>query len=356
MIAPNTKFCKGGNAKPTGEVIRLSRLLHFFLRRTSLAFTKRSFLCPYPFRKWHLRFVAETARRHSALDLAARASTFAMRMALSNWRSGHAALLARQTATAARQSRLHAMPQLRVSTSVLMYTSVAMVAFRYWRRRAAAGILLSSAFRAWRKRARDSCAVESHRRCALARTGLSAWLLATRETGQARTRAANVALRMLRASGGRRLRAWLERRRRRTDAIRVAEKHTSLAGGASTLQERQRRWRKEVLRLRKPLRAWVVTVRERAWSLAARRALVVRAQSKLRVRAMQAWRLFALERRRRRCLSGRGDGHNDRRLVRGGLGHLFCGLASGRAGRDAIFAGEVHWRRRGAALLTGRLK
>lgn len=286
-----------------------------------------------------------------------------MRTALSKWRSGHAALLARQTATTARRSRLHAiMPQLGVSTSSsLMHISVALVAFRHWHRRTAAGILLSSAFRAWRERAQQSRAVESHRCCALARSGLSTWLLATREATQARTRAADVAALILRASARRRLRAWRERRRRRDDAIRVADEHTLLVRTASTVQERQRRQlrprlRKEVLRLRKPLRAWAVTVREGARLSAARRRFAARARSKLRVRAIQTWRLFVLERRRRRCLWSRGGAHSDRRLAREGLRGLLGGLVKGHACKDAIFAGEAHWRRRGAVLVARRLR
>ncbi|CAM9131426.1 unnamed protein product, partial [Ectocarpus sp. 12 AP-2014] len=178
-----------------------------------------------------------------------------------------------------------------------------------------------------------------------------------REAGRARGRATAVAFFMSRAVARRRLRAWVERRRRRLEATRAAEDHRARAAvkpGAARWR-RQRR-RDQQLRMEAAWSSWRETARGRKTSRSARRAVVEVVESRLRSSAIGAWRDFADGRLRRRGLLAKAAQGRARRLKGKGLRGLKGGALDARAPRDAVWVGDEHWRRRGAAIVVARLR
>lgn len=310
--------------------------------------------------KWRTRAAATSAfRRRSAPSLAAAALAFSMGAALAEWRAAHARLLSRKTAAAAAAAQLarHTFSPPHAAGPGDASVALTIVALRRWHRRCDATLLLRRTLGAWRTRARDSREIERHRRRALERRGLAAWRRATREVGRARGRATAVAFFMSRAAAGRRLRAWVERRRRRLEATRVAEDHRARAGvtPAAARWRRQRR-RDQQLRMEAAWSSWRATTRWRRTSRSARRAVVEAVESRLRSNAIGAWRDFADDRLRRRGLLAEAAQSRARRLKREGLRGLKGGALDARAPRDAVWLGDEHWRRRGAAIVVARLR
>ncbi|CAM9202347.1 unnamed protein product, partial [Laminaria digitata] len=237
-------------------------------------------------------------------------------------------------------------------------TAVAIVALRRWHRRSAARTLLSRAFCAWVSRTRASRSVEACRGRVLARHGLFVWQRAAQEAAQLRARSRAVAEFMVRAAGKRRLRAWRQRRKRQTGAIRVAEAYRAGTGtGNNPAAAAAQRWRRsERLRARGALRGWVVEAKERAVLRVARLAVLSRVENRQRVGATRAWRALAGDMRRRRCSRSKGDAQYAGRLGVQGLRGLRGGILHERAWRDALEVGDAHWKRRGAMLIVETLR
>ncbi|CBJ32933.1 hypothetical protein Esi_0393_0025 [Ectocarpus siliculosus] len=178
-----------------------------------------------------------------------------------------------------------------------------------------------------------------------------------RDTGRARGRAAAVAFFLSRAVAGRWLRAWVERRRRRLEATRAAEDHRARAAvSPGAARWRRQRRRDQQLRMEAAWSSWRATTRGRRTSRSARRAVVEAVESRLRSGAIGAWRGFADGRLRRRGLLAEAAQSRARRLKGKGLRGLKGGALDARAPRDAVWVGDEHWRRRGAAIVVARLR
>ncbi|CAB1100101.1 unnamed protein product [Ectocarpus sp. CCAP 1310/34] len=329
-------------------------------------------------RIWRTRAAATSAfRRRCAPSLASAALVFSKRTALAAWRAAHARLLSRNTAAAATAARLARQSSLllRRECRLRRVTSgggggggggagpgkpsvaLAIVAVRRWHRRSDASLLLRRTFWAWRARARDSREVGRHRRRALERRGLAAWCRAAREAGRARGCATAVAFFMSRAVAGRRLRAWVERRRRRLEATRAAEDHRARAAvNPGAARWRRQRRRDQQLRMEAAWSSWRETTRGRKMSRSARRAVVEAVESRLRSSAIGAWRDFVDGRLARRGLLAEAAQSRARRLKRKGLRGVKGGALDARAPRDAVWVGDEHWRRRRAAIVVARLR
>lgn len=281
---------------------------------------------------------------------------------MARWRAAHAHMLTLKAAEVARRSRL--LPRVGGSSAspapgsatVAQDTAavaVAIVIIRRWRRRSVAKLLLRRTFDAWNARAQGSRDIATHSCRALARRGLARWRRTTQKAGRERGRLTAVAFFMSRAVARRRLRAWLQRRRRRTDALRAADDYRALAGlsPAAARWRRQRR-RDERLRVEAALSTWRSGARERAASRSARRAVVAGAEDRLRRRVTEAWKGWAARRRRRWCLLTDVAAVRARRLGGEGLRGLEDGALRTRARREALQAADEHWRRRGATAFT----
>lgn len=319
-----------------------------------------------PRRQWRLWIASSASRRRSTRSLAAGALTFVKRGALARWRAAHAHLLALKAAEVARRSRLlprvggSSSSRASRSTTVAQDTAavaVAIVIIRRWHRRSVAKLLLRRTFDAWSARAQGSRDIATHRRRALARSGLGRWRRAAQEAARARGRSTAAAFVMSRVVGRRRLRAWLQRRRRRIIALRAADDHRALAGlsPAAARWRRQRR-RDERFRAGAVLRSWRAGARERAASRAARCAVVAGAEGRLRRRAIEAWKGWAARRRRRRFLLVDMTAVRARRLGGEGLQGLEDGALRARARRAALRVAEEHWRRRGTTTVFAALR
>lgn len=316
-----------------------------------------------PRRKWRGWAANSASRRRSTHSLAAGAVAFVKRAALARWRAGHAHLLTLKAAEVARRSRLQlprvggSAPRAPGSAAVFPDTAaavaVAIVIIRRWHRRSVAKLLLRRTFDAWSARAQKSRDIETYRCRALARRGLTGWRCAAREAGRARGRFTAVSFLMSRAVGRRRLCAWVQRRRRRIDALRVADDHRALAGlsPAAARWRRQRR-RDERLRVEAALRSWRAGARERAASRSARRAVVAGAEGHLQRRAVAAWKGWVTRCRRWRCLLTDATVVQARRLGGQGLRGLEDGARRTRARQRALRVADEHWRRRGMAVFA----
>lgn len=304
------------------------------------------------YRRWRARLIATTAYRRSALSLDTETSALNKRVALAKWHAAHLLHLARKTEAVARRSRFYAMPRLGLGDIATMGSAaVARVSLRHWHRCSAARSVLRRVFCAWTARVRASRSVEVHFCHALAKQGLSVWRQAAREARIIRTRDITIALIMSRAVGRRRLCAWRERRRRRADALRVAEDHW-VRGGA-----KQAVWRRsECARLKNALRAWRKTARAGGLSRRTSLAVALRISNSRRTSASGVWRVFAHERRRYRRLLSDGEAHCARCMVRDGLRRLRHGTLDARACRDALNVGHAHWKRRRETLAVGKLR
>lgn len=318
-------------------------------------------------RKWRTRTGRSASQRRSNLSLAASVLAFTKQAALNKWLAAHAATLTRKAATLARRSRfLRAVPRFGrapiAATAATMVddtsaVAVAIVTVRRWHRRSVAALLLRRTFSAWKARARSSREVERHRRRALARRGLSGWHHSVQEISRARGRSTTIAFFMSRARGRRRLRAWLQRRRRRVDALQAADEHRALAGTnpAAARWRRQRR-RDERLRMEAAWRSWRVQAREKAASRSARHAVVVATENRLRRGAIKAWRDHVHGRERWRCLLIGMAASRARRLGEEGVRGLEASVLDARARRDVLRVGDEHWKRRGAVIFMARLR
>ncbi|CAN0246551.1 unnamed protein product, partial [Hapterophycus canaliculatus] len=178
-----------------------------------------------------------------------------------------------------------------------------------------------------------------------------------RQAGWARDRSTAAALAVSQAAGRRRLRAWLQRRRRRADATRVAEDHRARAAvNPGAPRWRRQRRRDERLRMHAAWSSWRRAARGGRALRSERQAAVTAARSRLRRRAMQAWRDVAQDKRRWRCLLADVVRSRARSLGREGLRGLQYGALKARARRDAFGVGEEHWRRRGVVVLTSQIR
>lgn len=274
---------------------------------------------------------------------------------MAKWLDSHAGFLALKTEAEARQTRLEALPRSGgPSSATFDLAAVARVMLRRWHRRTTAKCLLRRAFCAWAARAREFGALDAHRQGTLAKGCLSTWRRAARNRARAKARDADVALFMLRAAGRRCLHAWRQRRQRRAHSLRVADQHVARGGAPLAAQDRGRRV--DVLSATFALRVWRASTQKSAASLAARRAVVTRSENRLRASAITAWRAYANERRRWRGLLRLGKSHNARILGRTGLLRFEERTNTARACGDCLEAGDAHWRRRGALLVTEHLR
>lgn len=283
------------------------------------------------------------------------------RTALARWRAAHAYLLTLKAAKVARRSRL--LPRVGGSArrgpgsaTVVQNTAavaVAIVILRRWHHRSVAKLLLRRTFEAWITRAQRSRDIATHSCLTLARRGLAGWRRAAREAGRARGRATAIAFFMSRAAGKRRLRAWLQRRRRRIDALQAADDHLALTGlSPATARWRRQRRRDERLRMEAALSSWRTGARERVASRSARRAAVAGAENCLRRSAIEAWKGWAARRRRWRRLLTDVAASRARWLRGEGLRGLEDGARGTRAHREALRVADEHQRRRGATVFT----
>ena len=235
-------------------------------------------------------------------------------------------------------------------------TAGAIVVFRRWHRRSAANTLRRRVFCAWVSQTRLSRSVEACRGRVLAKHGLFVWQRAAQGAGKVRVRSRAIAQFMVRAAAKGRFRAWKQRRKRQTDALRVAEEYRRGIRTGSIPAAAQRWCRSERLRARGGLRAWVATVQERAALCAARLAVLLRVENRQRVGATRAWWALAGDMRRRRCFLSRGDAQYAGRLGVQGLRGLRGGTLNARARRNALEIGDAHWKRRGATLVVETLR
>eukprot|EP00752_Nemacystus_decipiens_P006139 g5537.t1 len=329
--------------------------------RVSEAFLRRRLL-ETALGKWQRWTASITFRRRSTHSLAACALAFAKRAALARWLAAHAHLRTLKAAEASRRSRLPLRGRDRLASQMsgsspaahdTAAVAVAIVIIRRWHRRSVAKLLLRHAFDGWSTRARRSRDVATHRRRALARRGLAGWRRAAQEAGRARGRTTAVAFFMSRAAGRRRLRAWLQRRRRRIDNLQAADDHRALAGlSPAAARWRRHRRRDERLRAEAALRSWKTRARERAASRSARCAAVAGAEGRRRRRAVEAWRDWAARRRQWRCLLADVTAIRARWLGREGLQGLESGARAIRARLEAVRVAEEHWIRRGTTVFT----
>ncbi|CAM9151673.1 unnamed protein product [Pylaiella littoralis] len=334
--------------------------------RVSEAFVRQRVL-QAGLRKWRTRTASSASQRRSNISRAASALTFTKQNALNKWLAAHTVALTRKASTVARKSRLLsdvpgfglAPPAATAATAAddTVAVALAIVIVRRWHRRSVAALLQRHTFSAWKALARSSREVERHCRRALARRGLSGWHRSAQEIGRARARSTAIAFFMSRAAGRRRLRAWLQRRRRRVNALRAADEHRALSGTspAAARQRRQRR-RDERLRMEAAWRSWRAEARERAASRSARHAVVAGAENRRRRSAIRTWREHARDRQRwGRSLTDMGASRA-RRLGGEGLRGLGLSALDARARRDSLRVGDEHWRRRGAVIFLAQLR
>lgn len=373
---------------------------------------------PFTHRKWHLWLRTSITHRRVDTALAARVSTIYERKALGKWRTAHTNLVSRKTGAEARQTRLHKFFRLGGALSTVNIAT-AIASLRRWHRSSVSKTRLKLSLSAWATRVREFRAVDQHRCHALVKRGLSIWQRDVQYAGLAKTRRLTNALFMLRALARRRLYAWQQRRKRRTDSRKVADKYRTGVGAEPAAQRLQ--WRSERLRVenalrflgdtarrrmvlrkqcrgvvtrvehlhvrkalriwgktarggiesrknhqaamvrvecsrvQKALRAWGNKARKKAVSCKKRRAVVMRVENCFRMNAIKSWQISTKYRRPRQRLLSRGQAHHARHLVREGLLGLWHATKNTRAYRYALDVGKVHWRQLGAMLIGGTL-
>lgn len=277
--------------------------------------------------------------------------------------------MARKTAAATRQSGRHAtvarVNRSRASPPVPA-PAVAMVALRRWRRHTAGMANLLRTFHAWEHQSRQTAALKSHFRQALARRGIARWRIVTREFRRtSKKKVVEVGLVLLRAKGRRRLRMWRERRRRRDDAYRKADSfrqfpvETSARDAYRTADNFTKFPVKTPARLpwicrcvRNSFLAWIVSGRGRAATCARRRGILAISRNNRRRRAILAWHRGVAARVLRKESKGTGETYCARHRATQGMRGLRSAVRRGFDSRGALEVGKRQWKQRGAAWMV----
>lgn len=301
-----------------------------------------------------MRVTSNNVQRRLAIDRIARVSKFVKRSSFTRWQKAHTILLVRQTAAKTCQLREKALPRLCASaSSTPSCSAIALVALRRWYRRSKAMQVVRRLFCAWATMVRGIREKDKHCQRFLASRGVSNWRRNVQRMSRTRARLKAVALFMLQGVWRRRLKAWRERRRRRLTNVRLAEEYLACTAVRSTRGV----WRRGILkRLSSAFGLWRVGAHESAVSRSARFAAVERLDNRLRAHALAVWFERALERGQQRKLLRRATAHYARRLEVSALKMLEKGKLDAHVYRDAIAAGEIHWRRRTGTLVLELLR
>lgn len=307
-----------------------------------------------PQREWLLRVTSNKAQRRLAVDRIARVLEFVKRSSFNRWKKAHAILLVRQTAVKARQLREKTLPQLCASaSSTPSCSAIVLVALRRWYRRSKAVQVVRRLFCAWAARVSGIREKDKQYRRFLASRVVSNWRRKVQTMSRTRARLEAVELFMLQAAWCRRLKAWRERRRRRLANLRLAEEYFA----CMTVRSTQGVWRRDIVkRMSGAFRVWRVSAHESAVSRSVRCVATERLHNRLRAHAIAVWFERALERGQQLRLLRRAKAHYARRLVVYALETLEKGKLDAYAYRDAIEAGETHWRRRSRRLVMELLR
>lgn len=292
-----------------------------------------------------------------------------MRGSLAKWCAAHTRQMTRKPACASRISKRPPAGSWRsqsVAALPLPAPAIAIVTLRRWSRRSANLALLRRTVLAWADQSRRSASVQLHCRRVLTLWGISTWRIVARECCCTRKRAVEARISLLQSKGRQRLRAWCERRRRRDDAIRAADKFRFFPGALvstpatstkpSVLNE-GRGWRPTVLqRTRKVFLVWLRLTRERLAERFARRDRVVRAQNIMRRRAMKTWFSRTVESRGRRRSVRAGEMHIARYRTRLGLRGSARAAKMRRKRQELLEVADDYQRRRAVMWIARRVK